>query len=332
MTARAARWLTIGALALTAACSDGETAAGESDGRLQVVTTVSPITNIVQNIAGDRADVIGIVPEGVNSHEFEPAPSDAKVLSAADVIFVNGLGLEEPTQQLAAKTKRTATPVVQLGDRTITPDQYAYDFSFPKSAGDPNPHLWTDPELGIRYAEIVREELVRLDGDNDAAYRANADRLIAQASALAAALRTASATVPQRKLVTYHDSFAYFARRYGWTVVGAIQPSDFSEPSPRDVARIIEQVKREKVRAIFGSEVFPSPVLEQIAKASGAACVDELRDDDLPGKKGDPDHSYLGLLRFDYVTMVEALGGDASALKAVEVANVAPDTTAEYRY
>jgi ABC-type Zn uptake system ZnuABC Zn-binding protein ZnuA len=248
------------------------------------------------------------------------------------VIFVNGLGLEEPTQQLAAKTKRTATPVVQLGDRTITPDQYAYDFSFPKSAGDPNPHLWTDPELGIRYAEIVREELVRLDGDNAAAYRANADRLIAQAKALAAALRTASATVPQRKLVTYHDSFAYFARRYGWTVVGAIQPSDFSEPSPRDVARIIEQVKREKVRAIFGSEVFPSPVLEQIAKASGAAYVDELRDDDLPGKKGDPDHSYLGLLRFDYVTMVEALGGDASALKAVEVANVAPDTTAEYRY
>jgi ABC-type Zn uptake system ZnuABC Zn-binding protein ZnuA len=322
----------IGALVLATGCSDSPTAAGKSAGRLQVVTTVSPITNIVQNIAGDLADVTGIVPEGVNSHEFEPAPSDAKVLSSADVIFVNGLGLEEPTRQLAAKTKRKSTPVVLLGDRTITPDQYAYDFSFPKSEGDPNPHLWTDPELGIRYAEIVRDELSGLDTDNAQTYRANADRLIAQAKAFSAALKTASATVPQRKLVTYHDAYAYFARRYGWTVVGAIQPSDFSEPSPRDVAAIIEQVKREKVRAIFGSEVFPSPVLEQIAKASGATYVDELRDDDLPGQKGDPDHSYLGLLKFDYVTMVEALGGDASALKGLDVANVAADTTVEYRY
>jgi ABC-type Zn uptake system ZnuABC Zn-binding protein ZnuA len=293
---------------------------------------VSPITNIVQNVAGDLAEVTGIVPEGVNSHEFEPAPSDAKVLSGADVIFVNGLGLEEPTQQLAAKTKRDSTRVVQLGDRTITPAEYAYDFSFPKEKGDPNPHLWTDPELGVRYAEIVRDELVALDARNAATYRANAGRLVAQAKAFSAALKTASATVPQRKLVTYHDAYAYFARRYGWTVIGAIQPSDFSEPSPRDVAAIIEQVKRENVRAVFGSEVFPSPVLEQIAEASGATYVDELRDDDLPGKKGDPDHSYLGLLKFDYVTMVEALGGDASALKALDVANVGADTTVEYRY
>jgi ABC-type Zn uptake system ZnuABC Zn-binding protein ZnuA len=315
----------------TAGCQSDASGTAPS-GRLRIVTTVSPITNIVQNIVGDRADVTGIVPEGVNSHEFEPAPSDGRVLADADVIFINGLHLEEPTRKLAEKVAPKGTPLVLLGERTISPEQYAYDFSFPKEDGDPNPHLWTDPELGLRYAEIVRDELVRLDGANAAAYRANADRLIAQIRAFSAALETASSTVPERKLVTYHDAYAYFARRYGWTVIGAIQPSDFAEPRPRDVAAIIDQVKREQVQAIFGSEVFPSPVLAQIAKESGARYVDELRDDDLPGTKGDPDHSYLGLLKFDYVTMVEALGGDARALKALDVSNAAADTTAEYRY
>jgi ABC-type Zn uptake system ZnuABC Zn-binding protein ZnuA len=147
----------------------------------------------------------------------------------------------------------------------------------------------------------------------------------------AAALREATATVPeaQRTLLTYHDSFPYFAREYGWTVIGAIQPSDFSDPSPRDVADLIEQVRAAGLPAIFGSEVFPSPVLEEIAAETGAEYVDDLRDDDLPGAPGDPDHSLLGLLRFDYVTIVEALGGDAAALEALDTSNPVGDE-AEY--
>jgi ABC-type Zn uptake system ZnuABC Zn-binding protein ZnuA len=102
-------------------------------------------------------------------------------------------------------------------------------------------------------------------------------------------------------------------------VVGAIQPSSFEEPTPKDIAGLIDQVRSENVRAVFGSEVFPSPVLEQIGKEAGVAYVDVLRDDDLPGEPGDAEHSWAGLMRFDYVTMVEALGGDASALKEVDI-------------
>ena len=124
------------------------------------------------------------------------------------------------------------------------------------------------------------------------------------------------ATVPEeyRKLLTYHDSWAYFAGRYGLEVVGAVQPSGFSEPSTRAVARLIDQVRSLGLPAVFGSEVFPSDVLEQIAKESGAAYVDDLRDDDLPGAPGDPRHSYFGLMLENMETMITALGGSAAAL------------------
>ena len=98
------------------------------------------------------------------------------------------------------------------------------------------------------------------------------------------------------------------------SVIGAIQPSDFSEPSARDVADLIDQLRELDVPAIFGSEVFPSPVMEQIAKEGGARFIDQLRDDDLPGKPGDPRHSYLGLMLTNIEIMAEALGGNASAL------------------
>ena len=138
-----------------------------------------------------------------------------------------------------------------------------------------------------------------------------------------------SSTISKRVLLTYHDAYAYFAEDYDWTVIGAIQVSDFEDPTPREVGALIKQVESEKVKAIFGSEVFPSPVLEQIGRETGVRYVDVLRDDDLPGKPGDPEHSWVGLMHFDYVTMTEALGGDASALKAFKPDNVAPDE-AEY--
>ena len=329
--ARALIALTVATLGLVlAGCSEPPTA--NEDARLNVVTTVSPITNIVQNVAGPVVKVTGIVPEGTNSHTFEPAPSDGKLLAGADLVIMNGLHLEEPTRVLAEKVKKRDVRIVQLGEKAIEPADYAFDFSFPEADGDPNPHLWTDPELVARYAEIVRDALIEADSKNADAYRKNAVAFIVKARAFTKALHVASATVPERKLVTYHDAYAYFARRFGWTVIGAIQPSDFSEPRPRDIAEIIAQIKREKVRAIFGSEVFPSSVLEQIAKDSGARYVDALRDDDLPGKNGDPDHSLLGLLKFDYVTMVEALGGDASSLKMLDVANIQSGDSFEYRY
>jgi ABC-type Zn uptake system ZnuABC Zn-binding protein ZnuA len=329
-----ARSITLGLLAVAlAACSAGADGGGGGGDRLQVVTTVSPITNIVQNIGGDRVDTTGIVPEGTNSHTFAPAPSDARAMAEADVVFINGLHLEEPTRELAEANVSQGVEIVQLGDLTITPQEYIFDFSFPQEQGDPNPHLWTHPLYAKRYAEIVAETLSELDPDNAAYYRDNLDALSARIDELDGAVREATATVrPQnRKLLTYHDSFPYFAREYGWTVIGAIQPSDFAEPTAQEVAGLIDQIREQQVPAIFGSEVFPSPVLEQIAAEAGAEYIDDLRDDDLPGENGDPEHSYLGLMVFDLRTFMGALGGDVSAFDAIDVTNLQPGDTTEYR-
>jgi ABC-type Zn uptake system ZnuABC Zn-binding protein ZnuA len=295
--------------------------------RPQIVTTVAPVTSIVAAVAGDRAEITGLVPEGTNSHTFEPPPSAAGALARADLVFINGLRLEEPTKDLAETVQREDAELVELGPLSIDESRWAYDFSFPREEGKPNPHLWTNPPMARRYGELVRDALTRRDPAGKHEYERNFEAFAGEMDELDRGMRAAFTTLPRerRKLVTYHDAYAYFARDYDWTVVGAIQVADFEEPTGREVAELIEQVRAERVAAIFGSEVFPSPVLEQIGRETGVRYVDVLRDDDLPGEPGEPEHSLLGLLRFDYVTMTEALGGDASALRALDLAVAAPD-------
>lgn len=291
---------------------------------LRIVSTVSPITNIIYNIAGDRAEIVGIVPEGVNSHTYEPAPSDARRLADADLIFINGLKLEEPTLKLAEANAKRGAEIVLLGDQTISPEAYVYDFSFPLEAGSPNPHLWPNPFYALRYAEIVRDRLSERDPANADFYAANYARFDERIQALDEAIKATVASIPEqnRKLLTYHDSWAYFAPLYGMTVIGAIQPSDFAEPSAREIVEIIEQLRAEQAPAIFGSEVFPSPILEQIARETGATYVDDLRDDDLPGQPGDDTHSYFGLMAENLRIMAEALGGDPALIANFDTRNV----------
>jgi ABC-type Zn uptake system ZnuABC Zn-binding protein ZnuA len=299
------------------------------DGVLTIATTVAPITSIVANIAGETNTVIsGIVPEGTNSHTFEPKPSDAKTLETADIVFINGLVLEEPTKDLALANLKNGAIICELGTEILPESDYIYDFSFPKEGGKPNPHLWTNPPMAKQYAQVVHDVLVRRDPANAATYESNLAAFVAKVDALDAAMVTATATVPetQRKLLTYHDAYAYFAVHYGYTVIGAIQPSSFDEPTPKEIANLITQVRESGVKAVFGSEVFPSPIMEQIGAETGVRYVDVLRDDDLIGEPGDAEHSWLGLMRFNYVTMVEALGGDASALKTLDVSDVVKDT------
>jgi ABC-type Zn uptake system ZnuABC Zn-binding protein ZnuA len=306
-------------------CDLGEVVQGRP---LNIATTVAPITSIIANIAGGTStSITGIVPEGTNSHTFEPKPSDAASLESADVIFINGLVLEEPTKDLAIANLKESANICELGTETLPESEYIYDFSFPKEGGKPNPHLWTNPPMAKQYAQVARDLLVRRDPVNAAIYEKNFVAFAVKIDALDNAIKIATATIPenQRKLLTYHDAYAYFAKNYGYTVVGAIQPSSFDEPTPKEIAALILQVKELGVKAIFGSEVFPSPVLEQIGLESDVRYVDVLRDDDLIGKPGDKEHSWLGLMRFNFVTIVEALGGDASALKLIDVQDVVKD-------
>ena len=306
-------------------CDLGEVVQGRP---LNIATTVAPITSIIANIAGGTStSITGIVPEGTNSHTFEPKPSDAASLESADAIFINGLVLEEPTKDLAIANLKESANICELGTETLPESEYIYDFSFPKEGGKPNPHLWTNPPMAKQYAQVARDLLVRRDPVNAAIYEKNFVAFAVKIDALDNAIKIATATIPenQRKLLTYHDAYAYFAKNYGYTVVGAIQPSSFDEPTPKEIAALILQVKELGVKAIFGSEVFPSPVLEQIGLESDVRYVDVLRDDDLIGKPGDKEHSWLGLMRFNFVTIVEALGGDASALKLIDVQDVVKD-------
>ena len=307
-------------VAISLSCGSDET----DEGKLKVVATVSPITSIVENIGGDRIQLEGVVPEGVNSHIFEPQPSLAKLLSDADLIVANGLFLEEPTIQLAEANKKEGTPILLLGDRTITPEQWQFDFSFPESQGHPNPHLWPDPTLGLKYAELTQAQLALLDPDNADYYKENLEAFTVRVAAFDAAIRESVATIPpeNRKLVTYHDSWAYFALTYGMEIIGAVQPSDFAEPSAREMAELIDQIRDLELPAIFGAEEFPSKVLETIAREGNTSYIDKLADDDLPGEPGDPGHSYLGLIRQNLQIMIPALGGNADAFDDVDVGPV----------
>jgi ABC-type Zn uptake system ZnuABC Zn-binding protein ZnuA len=312
--------------AALASCGSMDTGTEGSD-RLVVATTVAPITSIAAAVIGDRAEIRGLVPEGTNSHTFEPPPSAAETLADADVLFLNGLQLEEPTRALAEANLPDDARIVSLGERTISEDEYVYDFSFPEDGGKPNPHLWTNPPMAMTYAEIVRDQMIELDPDGEAAYRANTEAFAAEIAELDAAMRAAFETVPaeDRKLLTYHDAYAYFAAEYGWEIIGAIQVADFQEPTAAEVADLIDQVRAEDLPAIFGSEVFPSPVLEQIGSEARVTYIDVLRDDDLPGEPGDAEHSLLGLLRSNYITITDALGGDAGALVELDVTVSTPD-------
>jgi ABC-type Zn uptake system ZnuABC Zn-binding protein ZnuA len=313
-----------GLQAAYAACKGGTEVKGRA---VRVASTVAPITNLVGIIAaGTDTKVTGIVPEGTNSHTFEPPPSAAQTLETSDIVFMNGLSLEEPTREMADANATNAV-LCELGTATLAPSLWLYDFSFPKAAGKPNPHLWTNPPMALSFATVIRDALVNADPSNVDIYDKNYEALSSIGMQLDEAMSVASATVPanQRKLLTYHDAYAYFSVHYGYTVIGAIQPSSFDDPTPKEIANLITQVRESGVKAVFGSEVFPSPVLEQIGAETSVRYIDVLRDDDLIGEPGDAEHSWLGLMRFNYVTMVEALGGDASALKTVDVSDVVKD-------
>ncbi len=304
-----------------AACNGNPAVVGQSGpaDRLRVVTTVAPLTDIVAQVGGDLVSLEGLVPPGVNSHTFEPTPSDAVKVAQAQVLFLNGLQLEALVLDLATSNRDAETVWVSLGDLVLERSEWIFDFSFPESGGAPNPHLWMDPTLVIAYVEIIENTLAAADADHASAYarRAAAYRELLQQ--LDAAIAAAVATIPpeQRRLLTYHDSWAYFARRYGLAVIGAIQPADMSEPSARELADFIRQVQQTGVQVIFGSQEFPSAALQAIARETGAVLNDELADDVLPGDPGSAEHTYVGMMKRNVGIMVEALGGDATALQDV---------------
>ena len=212
------------------ACSGDD----ETDNRLRVVSSVAPITSLVENVGGDRISLEGVIPEGVNSHTFEPPPSVARSLAKADLIILNGLFLEEPYLEAAQASKRDDAEVLTLADKAITREQWVFDFSFPESGGHPNPHLWTSPLLALRYAQIIEERLSAMDPTNALYYAENYRNLEARILDLDKRIEAAVRTIPpqNRKLLTYHDSFPFFAPATAWKSSAPSNPPTSASPLP----------------------------------------------------------------------------------------------------
>lgn len=340
-------------LFLIAACSPvapAMTGAPAEEERPRVVVSILPIANIVYNIGGDKIDLDAIMPPGADPHTFEPRPSDAVKLAQADLIFVNGMHLDETTLRLAQANLKEGAEIIELAAAVASPDELLYgqerlhghaeeddhddddehghaeEDERLEERGEPDPHLFLDPHFVVRYAKVVFVSLAERDPDNRDYYESNFVEYTARLLALDEAIQAATATIPEsnRRLLTYHDSFGYFALRYGYTVIGAIQPNDTSQPSAQEVAALIDQLREEGVPAIFGSILFPADVIDLIGSETGVS-VSTLLDDGLPGEPDDPEHTYIGMMVENMRTLAAALGGDPSLMDGVEVGNV-PDS------
>ena len=146
--------------------------------KLNIVTSVAPITNIVQNIGGEKINLIGLVPEGVNSHTFDLVPSDAIKINNADLIIIDGLNLETEVEKIAnnAIAKNSKIHLLKLGDNTVDKADWIFDFSFPKEKGDPNPHLWLNVYYAIKFANLTRDKLIEIDPFNSKYYTENSKK------------------------------------------------------------------------------------------------------------------------------------------------------------
>lgn len=337
---RSTTWLragaTLTAVALLAACGSDDDAAGSTvattaapaavAAAFTVVVSDQPIADLVRQVAGPAVRVSSVVPIGADGHTYEPRPEDARLLAEAAVYIENGFNLNNVVTAFASVNYPSGTPHFVLSEAIpeseVIASDSAEEIAAHGHAHSYNAHFWPDPNYAIAYVNQIGEILSGFDPADAAGYASRAAAFVGQLQQMDAAFRTAIATIPEqnRKMVVYHDSWSYFGRRYGLPVIGAIQPTDFSEPSAAELRATIDEVKAAGVPAFFGSEVFPSDVLEVIEQESGAAYVADLSDDRLPGELGTPEHSYRGMMVANVRTIVTALGGDAAALDAIDLA------------
>ncbi len=312
-----------GAATTTPASSPAGEVQVAAEAQYTVVVSDPPIADLVTRVAGDAVEVVSVVPMGADGHTYQPVPEDARTLARADVYIENGMDLNNVVAAFAFTNYPQGTPHHMLSDvipeSEILATDSAEEVASHGHAHSFNAHFWPDARYAGMYVAEIARILSEADPAGAAGYAERAAALSAQIAEMDAAFQIALATIPRanRKLVVYHDSWSYYGRRYGIPVIGAIQPTDFSEPSAAELRDTIEQVRREEVPAFFGSEVFPSDVLDVIAAESGAAYVSDLSDDKLPGEPGSPEHSYVGMMIANTRSIVTALGGDPSVLDTI---------------
>jgi ABC-type Zn uptake system ZnuABC Zn-binding protein ZnuA len=280
------------------AASGGGPSDAVEGGGLRVVTTTTVFADIVRNLGGSRVTVTSIIPPGVGPEDFEPTPDAAELLAGAELIVSNGVGLDDFLDRLLASGSGGQTPHLVLGDGipVLTVD------------GEPNPHFWLDPTLvKTYYVPAIVRQLSALDPAGRLTFEANAASYGQALDALDAELRTQIEQIPadQRKLVTFHDAFPYFARHFGFELVGVILQNVGQEASPARLAALVQQVKTAHVKAVFSEAQFNPELSQTLADEAGITTVVTTLYNDALGPA--PADTYLGLMRWNVDQIVTAL-------------------------
>jgi ABC-type Zn uptake system ZnuABC Zn-binding protein ZnuA len=286
-------------LFLLAAC-ESRPAQTQSAGpqKLTVVTTLTVLADLIQQVGGDKVQVKALVPPGGEVHTYQPTPDDIKSVAQAKIVFYNGAHLEEWLDETIRSAGKPNLPIVVLSD----------GLSLIKESGDePNPHLWLDVTNAKAYVEKIRDGLSKGDSANAGYYADRAKSYLPQLDELDQWIQTEVDKIPKarRKLVTFHDAFPYFAKRYGFSLHGALVASPGKEPSARDLAALARRIKREQVPAVFAEAQFNPKAMEVLASDTGVRVITNLYNDTL--STGPEANTYIAMMKHDVTEIVNAL-------------------------
>jgi zinc/manganese transport system substrate-binding protein len=288
------RFWSIGLAIATSALPFSVTDAQE---RLNVVASFSIIGDFVRNVGGDRIGVATLVGPDGDVHVYTPAPADAKKIADAKLLVVNGLGLEGWLPRLVQSSGSRAVIVIATdGIKPLRIDRAA------------DPHAWQSVVDARIYVANIRDALATADPADAAAFRANAASYLAKLDALDREVRNSVAQIPpaRRKVISTHDAFGYFAAAYGIEFIAPLGVSTESEPSARDIARIITQIRTEKIPAVFLENISDVRLIRRISAETGARIGGTLFSDSLSDEKGDAP-TYIELVRHNIKALTSAL-------------------------
>ena len=284
-------------------CDGADEGVAEAD-RLQIVATTTMIEDLARRIAGEDADVIGLMKVGEDPHVYDVRPNDAVTISKADLVLANGFHLEATLDRVIKQSAKGDVLRLAEAANIVPIGSTVYE-------GAPDPHCWMDVQLFRRYAEVLRDRLISLDAEHEAGYGQRAAEFLTDLDELEAWIRDQWQQIPedQRVVVTSHDAFNYYAAAYGVEMHGVIGISTDAQPKAADVEALRQMIEERAVRAMFvETSVAPTlnQIVENIAEATGATLGGSLFSDSLGGPES-AGSTYLDMMRHNTQTMVEAL-------------------------
>lgn len=307
---KSARWTTLVLFTvisiLFSACGAAQPSK-DAGGPLKVLAVESFLAEIAQNVAGDRIKVDTLIPLGIDPHSYQPTPQEMAKIAESQVLIINGAHFEEWLDKILQNAGGTHT-LIEASSGLTSRQPTAHEALDPDHEGDP--HFWLDPTKVVRYVENIRDGLSKADPAGANQYSANAARYIAQLTDLDQWITEQVSQIPPEKrlLVTNHESFGYFADRYGFTIAGTIIPSTSSEASPsaQQMAALIETIKGTGVKAIFLETGANSQLADQIAHETGVKVVTNLYTHSITDPSGEAPN-YIEMMKHNVKMIVGAL-------------------------